>query len=68
MDYTVVWSGDALDDIDALAEYIARDSVFYARGIFQMLGKGMLSNGTNVMIPSGLFSYSVLQVIGHTIF
>jgi len=33
MDYTVVWSGDALDDIDALAEYIARDSVFYAQQV-----------------------------------
>ena len=31
MDYTVVWSEGALDDIDALAEYIARDSVFYAQ-------------------------------------
>ena len=33
MDYTVVWSGEALDDIDALAEYIARDSVFYAQQV-----------------------------------
>ena len=33
MDYTVVWSRDALDDIDALAEYIARDSVFYAQQV-----------------------------------
>ena len=33
MDYTVVWSGDALDDIDALAEYIARDSVLYAQQV-----------------------------------
>ena len=33
MDYTVVWSGDVLDDIDALAEYIARDSVFYAQQV-----------------------------------
>ena len=29
----VVWSGDALDDIDALAEYIARDSVLCARQV-----------------------------------
>ncbi|RLQ23735.1 type II toxin-antitoxin system RelE/ParE family toxin [Seongchinamella sediminis] len=33
MDYSVVWSGDALDDIDALAKYIARDSLFYAQQV-----------------------------------
>jgi plasmid stabilization system protein ParE len=33
MDYTVVWSGDALDDIDALGEYIARDSLYYAQQV-----------------------------------
>lgn len=33
MDYAVVWSGDALDDIDALAEYIARDSLYYAQQV-----------------------------------
>jgi plasmid stabilization system protein ParE len=31
MDYGIVWSGDALDDIDALARYIARDSILYAQ-------------------------------------
>ena len=31
MGYTVVWSGDALNDIEALAEYIARDSHYYAQ-------------------------------------
>ena len=25
----VVWSPEALDDVDAIASYIARDSVFY---------------------------------------
>jgi plasmid stabilization system protein ParE len=33
MDYVVVWSEGALGDIDALAEYIARDSVFYAQQV-----------------------------------
>ena len=40
MDYTVVWSADALDDIDALAEYIARDSIYYAQ---QVVGEIMAS-------------------------
>lgn len=33
MDYTVVWSEGVLDDIDALADYIARDSFFYAQQV-----------------------------------
>jgi plasmid stabilization system protein ParE len=33
MDYTLVWSEEALDDVDALADYIARDSVFYAQQV-----------------------------------
>jgi toxin ParE1/3/4 len=31
MDYEVVWSPAALEDVESLAEYIARDSEFYAR-------------------------------------
>jgi plasmid stabilization system protein ParE len=30
MDYKIIWSPDALDDIEAIGEYIARDSEFYA--------------------------------------
>ncbi len=41
MDYTVVWSEEVLDDIDALADYIARDSVFYAQQVVDaILGLG----------------------------
>ncbi len=49
MDYTVVWSGDALDDIDAMAEYIARDSIFYAQ---QVVAKIMESSDTLVTQPT----------------
>lgn len=31
MDYGIVWAGDSLDDVDALAHYIARDSLLYAQ-------------------------------------
>ena len=31
MDFRVVWSPEAPDDLDAVAEYVARDSAFYAR-------------------------------------
>ena len=30
MDYTIVWSPDAVEDIEAIGEYISRDSEFYA--------------------------------------
>jgi hypothetical protein len=33
MVYTVVWSEEVLGDIDALADYIARDSIFYAQQV-----------------------------------
>jgi len=33
MDYQVSWSPEALDDVDAIAAYIARDSVFYAEAV-----------------------------------
>jgi len=49
MDYVIVWSEVALDDIDALAEYIARDSVFYAQ---QMVAKVMASADTLITQPT----------------
>ncbi len=30
MDYKLIWSADALDDIEAIGDYISRDSEFYA--------------------------------------
>ena len=33
MDHEVVWSPAALEDVESLAEYIARDSEFYARAV-----------------------------------
>ena len=30
MDYILIWSPDALDDIEAIGNYISRDSEFYA--------------------------------------
>lgn len=37
MDYQVVWSPKAIDDIDAIAGYIARDSVSYAAAVVQRI-------------------------------
>lgn len=33
MGYEVVWSPEAVEDLDSIAEYIARDSAFYARAV-----------------------------------
>jgi toxin ParE1/3/4 len=33
VDYEVVWAPAALEDIESLAEYIERDSAFYARAV-----------------------------------
>ncbi len=37
MDYTVVWSEEILGDIDALADYIARDSALYAQQVVESI-------------------------------
>ena len=33
MDYKVKWSPEATEDLGSIAEYIARDSGFYARSV-----------------------------------
>ena len=37
MDYRVEWSPEATEDIEAIAEYISRDSEFYARAVVTKL-------------------------------
>jgi toxin ParE1/3/4 len=33
MDFKVVWSPEAIEDLESVAEYIGRDSEFYARAV-----------------------------------
>lgn len=33
----VVWSPEALEDVEAIADYIARDSVFYAGAVVEKM-------------------------------
>lgn len=33
MDYTLKWSPEAAEDVESIAEYIARDSEFYAQSV-----------------------------------
>ena len=37
MDYQVSWSPEALEDVDAIASYIARDSHVYAAAVVQAI-------------------------------
>ena len=36
-DQIVVWSPEALEDVDAIATYIARDSIFYAGAVVEKM-------------------------------
>lgn len=33
----LIWSGEALDDIDSIAEYISRDSIYHANQVVEAL-------------------------------
>jgi len=37
MDYKIIWSSDALEDIEAIGKFIARDSEFYAESTIQKI-------------------------------
>lgn len=46
MDLLIDWSPEALEDLEMIAEYIARDSDFYARAVVQALLESARSLGT----------------------
>lgn len=37
MDYRVSWSPEALEDVESIASFIARDSAFYAKAVVNKL-------------------------------
>ena len=37
MDYKLIWSPQAIDDIEAIAQYIARDSTIYAESTVERI-------------------------------
>ncbi len=37
MDYKLIWSPQAIEDIEAIAEYIARDSITYAESTVEQI-------------------------------
>ncbi|HCU69308.1 MAG TPA: type II toxin-antitoxin system mRNA interferase toxin, RelE/StbE family [Desulfomicrobium sp.] len=46
MDLLIDWSPQALEDLELIAEYIARDSDFYARAVVQAVVESARSLGT----------------------
>lgn len=37
MDFEVVWSPEAIEDVDSIADFISRDSAFYASAVVMRL-------------------------------
>ncbi|MEA3412266.1 MAG: type II toxin-antitoxin system RelE/ParE family toxin, partial [Pseudomonadota bacterium] len=37
MEYRVTWSPEAVEDLESIAEYIERDSLFYARSVISKI-------------------------------
>lgn len=48
---TVVWSPEALEDVDAIAAYIARDSAFYAAAVVEKIL--LVASGLSVFPKAG---------------
>lgn len=75
----LVWSQEALDDIDAVAGYISRDSPYHAQRVVEMLfelGEGIAQHpqagrivpelGNAQVRERFVYSYRVLYEIGDT--
>ena len=60
MGYKVVWSSKAIDDVDAIASYIARDSVSYAAAVVHRI-----INVTKTLIQNPLHG-EVVEEFGDT--
>lgn len=73
----LIWSSEALDDIDAIAEFIARDSPHHARrvveGLFELgdqalehprAGRVVPELGDSLVREHFLYSYRLIYEIG----
>lgn len=76
MDYKVKWSPEATEDLDSIAEYIARDSEFYARSVVSkilavvrkipeqpMIGRIVPEIGENEIRERFVYSYRLVYRI-----
>ncbi len=78
MDYRVSWSPSALDDVDAIAEYINRDSPAYTRAVvgklldiarklknFPNAGRIVPELGDDAIRERFVYSYRLIYRIQH---
>ena len=76
MDCEVAWSPDAAEDLDSIAEYIARDSEYYARAVvteilsvsrkireFPMAGRIVPEIGNDLIRERFIYSYRLVYKI-----
>ena len=80
MGHKVVWSPEALDDVDAIASYIARDSAFYATTVvnriletsrslnqFPQLGRIVPERGQDDIRELFVYSYRLVYRVAQDI-
>jgi len=81
MDFKVAWSPEAIEDLEAIAEYIERDSEFYAMAVvskildmarnikdFPKIGRIVPDVGNENIRERFVYSYRlVYQIRGHQI-
>jgi plasmid stabilization system protein ParE len=73
MDLKIVWSPEAAEDLEAIAEYISRDSEFYARAVvtkivdtakglpaFPWIGRVVPELGDNSIRERFVYSYRLI--------
>jgi len=73
MDLEIGWSLEAIEDLEAIAEYIARDSEFYARAVgteilsvsrnigeFPLIGRIVLEIGDEHIRERFIYSYRLV--------
>ena len=76
MDYKVVWSPEAIEDAESIAEYIGRDSKFYAQAVvakileitqnikdFPLAGRAVPELGDDRVRERFVYSYRVVYRI-----
>ena len=76
MDYQVVWSPEALADVEAIASYIARDSAAYAQAVvekiletarqvgeFPLLGRRVPELAQDIIRERFVYSYRLIYRI-----
>lgn len=76
MDYRIEWSPEAAEDIEAIAEFISRDSEFYARAVvskilsvsrtladFPLIGRAVPELGEENIRERFVYSYRLVYRI-----